>query len=99
MSLRHAAPSPLQLPNKGQRLVKEQSRRPLGFLSGHAYQDGKGEHRGYLTQEADLRGVYDAHGGYEIVEVCVVRRIGIGRRLHEGPGKRVDGVSPVLSGL
>ena len=39
--LRHAAPSPPQLPDSLHRLAKEQSRRPLDFLSGHAYQDGK----------------------------------------------------------
>ena len=39
--LRHAAPSPPQLPDSLHRLAKEQSRRPPDFLSGHAYQDGK----------------------------------------------------------
>ena len=39
--LRHAAPSPPQLPDPLHRVVKEQSRRPLDFLSGHAYEDGK----------------------------------------------------------
>ena len=38
--LRHAAPSPPQFPDSLPRLVKEQSRRPLDFLSGHAYHDG-----------------------------------------------------------
>ena len=52
--LRHAAPSPPQLPDSLHRLAKAQSRRPPDFLSGHAYQDGKGEHRGDFTQEADL---------------------------------------------
>ena len=39
--LRHAAPSPPQLPDSLHRLAKELSRRPPDFLSGHAYQDGK----------------------------------------------------------
>ena len=39
--LRHAAPSPPQVLDSLHRLVKAQSRRPPGFLSGHAYQDGK----------------------------------------------------------
>ena len=39
--LRHAAPSPPQVPDSLHRLAKEQSRRPPDFLSGHAYQDGK----------------------------------------------------------
>ena len=34
------------------------------------------------------------HGGYETAEVRHVRRIGGGRGLHGGPGKRVDGVFP-----
>ena len=39
--LRHATPSPPQLPDSLHRLAKEQSRRPPDFLYGHAYQDGK----------------------------------------------------------
>ena len=39
MPLRHAAPSPQQLPDSLHRLAKEQSHRPPGFLSGNAYQD------------------------------------------------------------
>ena len=39
--LRHAAPSPPQVPDSLHRLAKEQSCRPPHFLSGHAYQDGK----------------------------------------------------------
>ena len=39
--LRHAAPSPPQLPDSLHQLAKAQSRRPPDFLSGHAYQDGK----------------------------------------------------------
>ena len=35
--LRHAAPSPPQLPDSLHRLVKEQSHRPPDSLSGHAY--------------------------------------------------------------
>ena len=73
-----------------------QSRRPPDFLSGHACQDGKGEHRGDFTQKADLIcGIRGAHGGYETAEVRDVRRDGEGRGLLcGGPGKRVDGVFP-----
>ena len=39
--LRHAAPSPPQVLDSLHGLVKAQARRPLDFLSGHAYQDGK----------------------------------------------------------
>ena len=40
--LRHAAPSPPQLPDSLHRLVKEQSQRPSDFLSGYVYyEDGK----------------------------------------------------------
>ena len=35
-----------------------------------------------------------AHGGYETAQVRDVRRIGGGRGLRGGPGKRVDGVFP-----
>ena len=46
-------------------------------------------------QEADfVRGICDAHGGYETPEVRDVRRIGGGRGLCERPGKRVNGVFP-----
>ena len=46
-------------------------------------------------QEADfVRGIYGAHGGYETVEVCGVRRIGGGRGLRGGGRKRVYRVSP-----
>ena len=51
------------------RLAKARSRRPPNFLSGHAYQDGKCEHRGDFTQEADLVcGICGARGGYETAE-------------------------------
>ena len=74
---------------------RKQSRRPPDSLFGHAYQDGKWEHRGDFTQEADLvRGSCGAHGAYEIAEVRDVRRIGEGRGLCGGPGKRGDGVFP-----
>ena len=56
-------------------LAKEQSRRPLDFLPGHAYQDGKREreHRGDFAQEGDLVcGICGAHGGYETAEKCVM---------------------------
>ena len=39
--LRHAAPSPPQLPGLLHRLAKEHSRQQPDFLSGHAIQDGK----------------------------------------------------------
>ena len=39
--LRHAAQSPPQIPDSLHRLAKEPFQRPLDFLSGHAYQDGK----------------------------------------------------------
>ena len=46
-------------------------------------------------QEADLvRGVCGAHGGFETAEMRDARRIGGGRELRGGPGKRVDGVFP-----
>ena len=95
VSLRHAVPSPSQVLDSLYRLAKAQSRRPPDFLSGHAYQDGKGEHRGDFMQEADLVCVFfGAHGGYETAEVRDVRRNGGGRGLCGGPGKRVDGVLP-----
>ena len=93
--LRHAAPSPPQVLDSLHRLAKAQSRRPPDFLSGHAYQDGKREHRGDYTQKADLVcGICGAHGGYETAEVRGVRRNGGGRELCGGAGKRVDGVFP-----
>ena len=39
--LRHAAPSPLRLPDSLHWLTKEQSRQPPDSFSGHSYQDGK----------------------------------------------------------
>ena len=39
--LRHAAPSPPQLPDSLHRLAKERSPRPPNFLSVHTYQDRK----------------------------------------------------------
>ena len=39
--LRHAAPSPPKVLDSLHRLAKTQSRRPSGFLSGHACQYGK----------------------------------------------------------
>ena len=86
--LRHAAPSPPQVLDSLHRLEKAQSRRPPDSLSGHAYQDGKWEHRGDFTQEADLVcGICGAHGGYETAEVRDVRIIDGGRGLYGGPGK------------
>ena len=88
--LRHAAPSPPRVVDSLHWLAKAQSRRPPDFLSGHACQDGKGEHRGDFTQKADLVcGICGAHGGYETAEVRDVRRNGGGRGLRGGPGKRV----------
>ena len=93
--LRHAALSPPQVLDSLHWLAKAQSRRPSDFLSGHASQDGKGEHRGDFTQEADLVcEICGAHGVYENVEVRDVWRNGGGRGLCRGPGKRVDGVFP-----
>ena len=64
--------------------MKAQSRRPPDFLSGYAYQDGTGEHRGDFTQKADLVcGICGAHGGYGTAEVRDARRIGGGRGLEE----------------
>ena len=86
----------VQLLDSLHRLAKAQSRRPHDCTSGHAYQDGKGEHRGDFTQEANLvRGICGTHGRYETVEVRDVRRIiGEGHGLRGGPGKIVDGVFP-----
>ena len=96
MPLRHAAPIPAQLPDSLHRLAKKRSRRPPDFLSGHThYQDGKREHRGDFTQEADLVcGVCGAQGGYETAEVRDVHRTGGARGLCGGPGKRVNRVFP-----
>ena len=91
--LRHAAPSPSQLPDLLDRLGKEQSHRPPDFISGHAYEDEKLEHLGDYTQEADsVRGICGAHGGHETAEVRDVRSTSGGHRLRWGSGKRVDGV-------
>ena len=93
--LRHAAPSPPQVLDSLHQLAKAQSRQPPDFLSGHACQDGKWEHRGDFTQKADLVcGICGTHGGYETAEVRDVRRDGGWRGLCGGPGKRVDGVFP-----
>ena len=97
MPPRHAAPSPPQLADPLYWWAKEQSRRPPDFLCEHAYRDGKLEHRGDFTREADLvRGIRvgGGNGGYETAEVCDVRRIGEGHGLRGVPGKRVDGVFP-----
>ena len=95
VSLEHAALSPPQVLDSLHRLVKAQSRPPPDFLSEHAYQDRKREHRGDFTQEADLvRGICGANGGYETAKVRDIRRIGGGRGLCGRPGKRVDRVFP-----
>ena len=89
MPLRHAAPSPPQVLDSLHRLAKAQSRRPSDFLSEHTYQNGKGEHRGAFTQEADLVcGICGAHGGYETAEVRDVWRIGGGARAVWGTRKK-----------
>ena len=93
MPLRHAAPSPPKFPNSLHRLAKEQSHRPPDFLSGHAYDDGKWEHRGDYAQEANpVRGICGAYRGHETAEMRDVRRNGGGRVLRGGAKKRV-GVS------
>ena len=52
------------------------------FLPGHAYQNGKSEHRGHFTQEADfVCGICGVLRGYETTEVCDVQRLGGGRGL------------------
>ena len=87
--LRHAAPSPPQVLDSLHWLAKAQSCRPPDFLSGHACQDGKREHRGDFTQEADLVcGICGAHGGYETAEVRDVRRNGGGGRAVSGARKK-----------
>ena len=93
VSLRHAAPSPPQVLDSSHRLAKVQSRRSPDFLSGHAYQDGKRDHRGDFTQEADLVcGVCGAHGVYETAEVRDVQRNG--GRGQCGRGRKMNGVFP-----
>ena len=95
MPLRHAAPSTPQVFDSLHWLAKSQWRRPLEFLPGQAHEDGKREHRGNFTQEADLVcGICGAPGGYETAEVRDVRRNGGGRGLCKAQGKRVDGVFP-----
>ena len=92
--LRHAAPSPPQVLDSLHRLAKAQSRRPPDILSEHAHQDGKLKHRDDFTQEADLVcGICGVYGGYETAEVRDVRRVGEGRGLCGGPGKRVGVLS------
>ena len=89
MRLRHAARSPPHVFDSLHRLAKAQSRRPPDFLSGHARQYGKCEHRGDFTQKADpVCGICGAHGGYDTAEMCDVRKNS------GGPGKTVDGVFP-----
>ena len=89
MPPRHAAPSLPQVLDSLYRLAKVQPRRPPDFLSRHASQDAKREHRGDFTQEADLvSGICVAHGEYEKAEVCDVRRNGGERGLGRGPGKK-----------
>ena len=79
--LRHAPQSPPRLPDSLNHLAKKRLRRPPDFLSRHAYEDGKLEHRGDFTQKADLvRGVCGAHREYETDEVRDVRIIGGGLR-------------------
>ena len=88
MPLRHAAPSPRQLPSSLHRLAKEQSHRRPDFLYGQLHEGGKRGHRGGCTQEADLvRGIRGAHGGHETAETRDVWRTGGGRGLREGQEK------------
>ena len=102
MPLRHAAPSPLQVLDLLHRLAKAKSTRSPDFLSGYAYQDGKCEHRGDVTQEVDLIcGICGAYEGNKTAEVRDVRKIRGGRGLCGRPGKRVNGVfvnAPSLEG-
>ena len=80
--LRHDASSPPQLPGSLHRLPKEQPCRPPDFLSGHAHEDEKWEHRSDFTQKADLvRGLCGAHGGHEVAEVHDIWGTGGGRGL------------------
>ena len=95
MPPRHAVPGLPQLPDSLHRLAKEHVRRPPDFLSGHAYENEKIEHRGDFAQEADLvREICGTYGGYETAEVPDVHRIGGGCALRGDEGKRVDGVFP-----
>ena len=90
--LRHAPPSPPQVLDSLHRLAKAQSRQPPNFLSGHTYEDGKCEHRGDFTQEADLVcGICGAHRGYKTADVRDVRRNGGGRGLCGGQEKELMG--------
>ena len=71
--LRHVEPA--RVPLRHHQLAEEQSRRSPDFLSGHANQDGKWEHRGDYEKEADLfRGICGTHGGYATAEVRDIRR-------------------------
>ena len=95
MSLRHAAPSPPELPGSLHRLARKQLHRPYDFLFGHPYQDGKGEYRGGYRQKVDpVCGICGAHGGHETAEGRRVRRTDGGCRLRGVAGKKLDGVSP-----
>ena len=87
--LRHATPSPPQLPDWLYWLVKEQYKQPPNFVTGHPHGDGKWEHRGDYAQEADpVRGICATYGGHETALVRGVRKTGGGHGLHEGPKKK-----------
>ena len=82
VSRRRAPSSPSQLSDSLHWLAKKHSRRPPDFLCGHAYQDGKWEHRGDFTRVADsVRGICGAHGGYDTAGKRDVRRNCGGRGL------------------
>ena len=94
MPLRHAAPSPPQVLDSLHRLAKVQSRRPLDSYLGTLIKTAS------ESIEATLRRrripfcwICGTHGIYETAEVRDFRRIGGGRGLCGGPGKRrVNGV-------
>ena len=85
----HAAPSPPQFPDLLHRLAKGQSHRPSDFLSGHAYEDRKWEHRGDYAHEAGpVHGICGAHGVHETVDVRDIQTTGGGCGLRVGQGKK-----------
>ena len=93
--LRHAAPSPPQLPDSLHRLAKERSRRPPDFISVTrlSRREVRASTRLYAGGGSCLRGLRRAWR-HETAEVRDVRRIGGGRGLCGGVVKRVDGVFP-----
>ena len=80
-----------------QRIGCQPEKTTLHGGQSRSYQDGKLEHRGDFTQEADLvRKIFGAHGECQMIaEVHDIRRNGGGRELCGGAGKIiVDGVFP-----